>query len=113
MNFGPHSVSCRCAGCPKSSAGNNDTRARSWTCAIQIVCRCPMVWKADTISISYLTRFHRQRAGYMSCHSLQYLILRSVRSEEHTSELQSLMRISYAVSCLTKKHDYALTDISL
>src|SRR3546814_1265183 len=27
-----------------------------------------------------------------------------VRSEEHTSELQSLMRISYAVFCLTKKH---------
>src|SRR3546814_6644821 len=27
----------------------------------------------------------------------------SVRSEEHTSELQSLMRISYAVFCLTKK----------
>src|SRR3546814_5420864 len=25
------------------------------------------------------------------------------RSEEHTSELQSLMRISYAVSCLKKK----------
>src|SRR3546814_8769345 len=25
------------------------------------------------------------------------------RSEEHTSELQSLMRISYAVLCLTKK----------
>src|SRR3546814_4107914 len=32
----------------------------------------------------------------------------SVRSEEHTSELQSLMRISYAVFCLkkkTQKHD--------
>src|SRR3546814_10423839 len=27
----------------------------------------------------------------------------SRRSEEHTSELQSLMRISYAVFCLTKK----------
>src|SRR3546814_7881509 len=26
-----------------------------------------------------------------------------VRSEEHTSELQSLMRISYAVFCLTNK----------
>src|SRR3546814_7567419 len=26
------------------------------------------------------------------------------RSEEHTSELQSLMRISYAVSCLKKKY---------
>src|SRR3546814_2081811 len=28
---------------------------------------------------------------------------RAVRSEEHTSELQSLMRISYAVFCLKKK----------
>src|SRR3546814_15190223 len=27
------------------------------------------------------------------------------RSEEHTSELQSLMRISYAVFCLTKKKE--------
>src|SRR3546814_3117622 len=27
------------------------------------------------------------------------------RSEEHTSELQSLMRISYAVFCLTKKNE--------
>src|SRR3546814_5477496 len=26
-----------------------------------------------------------------------------IRAEEHTSELQSLMRISYAVSCLKKK----------
>src|SRR3546814_8894921 len=29
----------------------------------------------------------------------------TVRSEEHTSELQSLMRISYAVFCLKKKND--------
>src|SRR3546814_8853784 len=28
---------------------------------------------------------------------------KQVRSEEHTSELQSLMRISYAVFCLKKK----------
>src|SRR3546814_6744479 len=28
------------------------------------------------------------------------------RSEEHTSELQSLMRISYAVFCLKKKTDH-------
>src|SRR3546814_1933770 len=28
---------------------------------------------------------------------------RAIRSEEHTSELQSLMRISYAVFCLKKK----------
>src|SRR3546814_8126686 len=31
------------------------------------------------------------------------------RSEEHTSELQSLMRISYAVFCLKKKTKHALT----
>src|SRR3546814_8360971 len=30
----------------------------------------------------------------------------SGRSEEHTSELRSLMRISYAVFCLKKKTDY-------
>src|SRR3546814_1899609 len=30
-------------------------------------------------------------------------IRRTIRSEEHTSELQSLMRISYAVFCLKKK----------
>src|SRR3546814_7517789 len=29
------------------------------------------------------------------------------RSEEHTSELQSLMRISYAVFCLTKNKNYS------
>src|SRR3546814_3996058 len=31
------------------------------------------------------------------------------RSEEHTSELQSLMRISYAVFCLKKKNKTTLT----
>src|SRR3546814_5310423 len=30
------------------------------------------------------------------------------RSEEHTSELQSLMRISYAVFCLKKKKNYKI-----
>src|SRR3546814_4158635 len=34
------------------------------------------------------------------------------RSEEHTSELQSLMRISYAVFCLKKKKELTLRDIN-
>src|SRR3546814_2867623 len=34
----------------------------------------------------------------------------TVRSEEHTSELQSLMRISYAVFCLKKKNDVTNDD---
>src|SRR3546814_7474228 len=33
------------------------------------------------------------------------------RSEEHTSELQSLMRISYAVFCLKKKNNNHITTI--
>src|SRR3546814_7159163 len=32
----------------------------------------------------------------------------ALRSEEHTSELQSLMRISYAVFCLKKKNKYSI-----
>src|SRR3546814_8996631 len=34
------------------------------------------------------------------------------RSEEHTSELQSLMRISYAVFCLNTKKDLYITTTS-
>src|SRR3546814_7997536 len=37
---------------------------------------------------------------------------RAIRSEEHTSELQSLMRISYAVFCLKKKTQATTTTIS-
>src|SRR3546814_6956144 len=33
----------------------------------------------------------------------------TLRSEEHTSELQSLMRISYAVFCLKKKNSASMT----
>src|SRR3546814_1403231 len=35
---------------------------------------------------------------------ISFLQYRHCRSEEHTSELQSLMRISYAVFCLKKKN---------
>src|SRR3546814_6507121 len=38
------------------------------------------------------------------------LLLFVCRSEEHTSELQSLMRISYAVFCLKKKNNTATLD---
>src|SRR3546814_2706299 len=40
-----------------------------------------------------------------SCDAATLRRLRMNRSEEHTSELQSLMRISYAVFCLKKKKD--------
>src|SRR3546814_15086760 len=36
---------------------------------------------------------------------LLHIVVARSRSEEHTSELQSLMRISYAVFCLKKKNN--------
>src|SRR3546814_7259187 len=44
------------------------------------------------------------------CHSCAYRPPR--RSEEHTSELQSLMRISYAVFCLKKQNPQNYTTIT-
>src|SRR3546814_8848492 len=43
------------------------------------------------------------RHGIPSAQGASSRLARRQRSEEHTSELQSLMRISYAVFCLKKK----------
>src|SRR3546814_2804403 len=51
--------------------------------------------------ISYMVRGH----GNPTLATLESLAdVFGLRSEEHTSELQSLMRISYAVFCLKKKN---------
>src|SRR3546814_968276 len=55
---------------------------------------------ARTTTVLVLLALFLFQAGNMA---LSAFIIR-LRSEEHTSELQSLMRISYAVFCLTKKH---------
>src|SRR3546814_3445416 len=86
--------------------------------------RPPRSTRTDTL-FPYTTLF-RSRAGATdprpagrsrwraatSIHGIRH----GLRSEEHTSELQSLMRISYAVFCLKKKkqthtpnHDSTLT----
>src|SRR3546814_10442770 len=51
------------------------------------------------------THLHRKACGIETGHRRRPLIaaVTADRSEEHTSELQSLMRISYAVFCLKKK----------
>src|SRR3546814_5512503 len=59
-----------------------------------------------------------RRLYYATIYLLQHPGFCVSRSEEHTSELQSLMRISYAVFCLKKKkkkqkhknYTYKLTD---
>src|SRR3546814_8433102 len=45
----------------------------------------------------------RDRAGDLTCGLKARASMLAPRSEEHTSELQSLMRTSYAVFCLKKK----------
>src|SRR3546814_10823783 len=49
-------------------------------------------------------RLHRRRSVLRQ--DQRRGLSRVQRSEEHTSELQSLMRISYAVFCLKKKNKY-------
>src|SRR3546814_3538955 len=51
------------------------------------------IFGTDDWSVEHGCRAHRS----------DYRRGRGLRSEEHTSELQSLMRISYAVFCLKKK----------
>src|SRR3546814_7432226 len=43
----------------------------------------------------------KRKAMFSACWRMPWS---TIRSEEHTSELQSLMRISYAVFCLKKKN---------
>src|SRR3546814_5595746 len=50
-------------------------------------------------AVNFITTIFNMRAPGMTLHKMPLF----VRSEEHTSELQSLMRISYAVFCLKKK----------
>src|SRR3546814_976835 len=55
----------------------------------------------------------RWRIGYVeSGEYSDYPATLAARSEEHTSELQSLMRISYAVFCLKKKNTNNMRTIA-
>src|SRR3546814_6459139 len=79
--------------------------------------RPPRSTRTDTL-FPYTTLFRSQRARSIAspggpgwricwmrgpCTAAPFDALSMRRSEEHTSELQSLMRISYAVFCLKKK----------
>src|SRR3546814_6537542 len=64
---------------------------------------------ADLVFAQYaeIVGFDLVAIDHLIAHALlagrDFLLQRQLRSEEHTSELQSLMRISYAVFCLKKK----------
>src|SRR3546814_6408653 len=79
----------------------------------------PPLRKLPTRMSAFLTKRNSAQATTQS-ELLRYersafRALRSPRSEEHTSELQSLMRISYAVFCLkktNKQHTYLVYILS-
>src|SRR3546814_2151424 len=64
-----------------------------------------IVWaRANPVGALKLLRSHPELSGLSVVYFLfQFAHYVLPRSEEHTSELQSLMRISYAVFCLKKK----------
>src|SRR3546814_10109333 len=78
--------------------------------------KCVVTMRGIDFGIRYRPLVFQQRAHDLaragrrktpvSAEGNQQEVGHDVRSEEHTSELQSLMRISYAVFCLKKKNDY-------
>src|SRR3546814_8281528 len=73
-----------------SFCGRGRAKSISWACRTTISsASATPVWRAKINAVEV------SRNRFIDCIDL--------RSEEHTSELQSLMRISYAVFCLKKK----------
>src|SRR3546814_6601610 len=95
-----------------------DALARLWALADRYPDRYLIGEVADVESIAVSAKYTGGLRALHSCYNFQFtqedfgtarlnaVIGRTeslMRSEEHTSELQSLMRISYAVFCLKKK----------
>src|SRR3546814_7832962 len=64
---------------------------------------------ASSAQETQATAMHLAEAAEHQAQEINSASDRINRSEEHTSELQSLMRISYAVFCLTKKKQTSYT----
>src|SRR3546814_4269271 len=75
----------------------------------------PLGDRAARKRIGYLPELFRYQDWLSAREVLQlHCDLAEIRSEEHTSELQSLMRTSYAVFCLKKKrHSILRTPCTL
>src|SRR3546814_4793192 len=77
------------------------TLFRSLSFLLLFAWRALALLRFDAAPLAALPAFY---LAFVMAYSLsEYALFRQHRSEEHTSELQSLMRISYAVFCLKKK----------
>src|SRR3546814_5385241 len=89
-------------GCSAASADNTDEKQ-----AGAFACTVASITDGDTFRCSELGDDGRQirvRLSGVAARERDGSCSPGHRSEEHTSELQSLMRISYAVFCLKKKN---------
>src|SRR3546814_9695637 len=100
-------LACRRSGCRRQDSGARCTGLRAGCASARRVSRHPQfstLWLADAFRESVPSHATGARRNFRCAtneHSGGTCAKR--RSEEHTSELQSLMRISYAVFCLKKK----------
>src|SRR3546814_9502882 len=104
----------RCRHAPKGASPNNLSThcefGRVGDAALALELVDPRVDQRDAFRMCEAAAgFGHHRAGIGDRHAVRQD--RAGRSEEHTSELQSLMRISYAVFCLQKKNKKTTTDI--
>src|SRR3546814_4194668 len=86
----PYTTLCRSVGRPLFDSRQRNLGAR----------------QSELVIAHHLITLRRcqRRAGRIAHSFIDHAkLIPGERSEEHTSELQSLMRISYAVFCLTKK----------
>src|SRR3546814_2844803 len=81
----------------------SDNRPEIGSCVIEPpLCKSTSTWLSPP-SVCLIVRSVFAPAGFTEKSA-------GARSEEHTSELQSLMRISYAVFCLKKKNTPKIQD---
>src|SRR3546814_8645304 len=69
----------------------------------RLVARGQVEFLRDRVHHHHDDHVEQIRHGFEALEFEHYKFIVADRSEEHTSELQSLMRISYAVFCLKKK----------
>src|SRR3546814_4645462 len=105
-----HGLACDRIGWPQGAFVGRGALAQ-YRVPVQIVARCfghpdhgrALGWRsAAGASLAWLPDRRALATGSQA---------RLARSEEHTSELQSLMRISYAVFCLKKKNNLDITTL--
>src|SRR3546814_5959323 len=85
--------------CLTLAISTSSSRTESAAISVGIELSLWSIWFADHRDLSDISQIDQGATFIWKCTDSVH----SPRSEEHTSELQSLMRISYAVFCLKNK----------